>query len=181
MGVHLLNSDDKWRNRWALCQLCHVQSLSTEKPVQQTWLASHPAHTNSFHCTNMFLFKDFPIPREDSKWACIFMTGACIVMSRLKTGKHLPTKLSSGESIRASTRCIHNTNAWCIAVRMHRRPCRKIDFDNNGCVVPAGECCLFKNDSWKPSPFREGRYIMQKSQGPAPACLYSQEHTRFFP
>lgn len=60
MGIHLSSSDEKWRNRLALCHLCLVQSLSTEKPVQQTGLVWHAAHTNSFPCTNMFLFTEFP-------------------------------------------------------------------------------------------------------------------------
>lgn len=53
-----------------------------------------------------------------------------------------------------------NTNAWYIVERMHRRPMQKIHLDYNRCILPAGECSLFKKDSWKPSYFRGGRSIM---------------------
>lgn len=58
MEIHLFSSNGKWKNRWALCNFHHVHSLSTEKPVQQTRLVWHSTHTNSFPCTNMFLFTE---------------------------------------------------------------------------------------------------------------------------
>lgn len=37
---------------------------------------------------------------------------------------------------------------------MHRRPCSKLDYNNNECTALAREFNVFKSDCWKPSHFR---------------------------
>lgn len=135
-------------------------------------LSRTPLTQTAFPAQTCFFLKSLLFPWGDSKGACIFMTGACIVVLQLQAGKHVPNNPSLGESLA-------NTSAWCRLARLHRRPCRKIDFGNNGCVVPAGECSLFKNDSWKPSHLRGGQ--IHNAEFPrGSTCLLIQARTHTF-
>lgn len=91
-------------------------------------------------------------------------------MSDQKTGKAC--------MLRYIAKGYNNMSVRCIVVWMHRRPCRKMDFDNNECVMPAGEYSLFKNDSWKPSHFRGQIHNAEIPRGST--CLLIRGRTHFF-
>lgn len=99
------------------------------KPVQQVGCVSFSA----LSAKTCFPLKSLPC----SKGACRVMVAACILMLYVQTGEQVCSNPSSGEQGFIMPAYV---SVWCTVEWMHRRPCRKIDFNNNGCQQEKAAC-----------------------------------------